>query len=110
MKILVCGGRGYINTSQVKLTLDELKPNAIIQGGARGADLQGKLYGRLNGLPVIEVEANWNYYDKAAGHIRNQWMLDFCSPDLVVAFPGGRGTESMVEKANKAGIEVVRIG
>lgn len=30
-------------------------------------------------------------------------------PDLVVAFPGGRGTADMVRRATAAGIEVIRV-
>jgi UDP-N-acetylmuramoylalanine-D-glutamate ligase len=35
-------------------------------------------------------------------------MLNEGKPDLVVAFPGGAGTENMVSLATKAGIEVIR--
>jgi len=31
------------------------------------------------------------------------------SPDLVLAFPGGRGTADMVSRATKAGVRVVEI-
>jgi len=31
------------------------------------------------------------------------------SPDLVLAFPGGRGTADMVSRARKAGVRVVEI-
>ena len=36
-------------------------------------------------------------------------MLDEGKPDLVIAFPGGRGTADMVRKANRAGVKVVEI-
>jgi hypothetical protein len=36
-------------------------------------------------------------------------MLDEGKPDLVIAFPGGRGTADMVKKARRAGVEVVEI-
>lgn len=49
-------------------------------------------------------------YGKSAGPIRNQTMLDDGKPDLVLAFPGGRGTADMVAKAEKHGIPVRRIG
>jgi hypothetical protein len=42
-----------------------------------------------------------------AGPIRKQQMLDEGKPDLVVAFPGGRGTAHMVRIARAAGIEVI---
>ena len=31
------------------------------------------------------------------------------TPDLVIAFPGGRGTENMIKQAEAAGIPVRRI-
>lgn len=46
----------------------------------------------------------------AAGPIRNQHMLDIGKPDVVLAFPGGRGTEDMIRRAEKAGVPVKRIG
>jgi Lhr-like helicase len=36
-------------------------------------------------------------------------MIDEGKPDLVIAFPGGRGTADMVGRARKAGIRVVEI-
>jgi hypothetical protein len=42
---------------------------------------------------------------KKAGPLRNQRMLDEGRPDLVVAFPGGGGTEDM-RCAVKAGVSV----
>ncbi|MEM9912925.1 MAG: hypothetical protein AAF922_19365 [Pseudomonadota bacterium] len=44
---------------------------------------------------------------RAAGPIRNKEMLDEGCPDLVVAFPGGRGTANMVKQAQAAGVEVL---
>jgi UDP-N-acetylmuramoylalanine-D-glutamate ligase len=35
-------------------------------------------------------------------------MLDEGKPDLVVAFPGGRGTANMVQQAHRAGVEVYK--
>ena len=52
----------------------------------------------------MEMPADWTKHGKAAGPIRNQKMLDEC-PDLVVAFPGGKGTADMVRRAMKAGID-----
>jgi len=51
--------------------------------------------------------ANWAELGRKAGPIRNQQMLDEGKPNLVVAFPGGRGTADIVRRARAAGIEVV---
>jgi UDP-N-acetylmuramoylalanine-D-glutamate ligase len=41
--------------------------------------------------------------------MRNKWMLTDGKPDLVIAFPGGRGTASMVNLARAAGVPVTEI-
>lgn len=53
--------------------------------------------------------ANWTRDGKAAGPIRNQRMIDEGKPDLVVAFPGGRGTADMVRRAKAAGVKVMEV-
>jgi hypothetical protein len=44
-----------------------------------------------------------------AGPIRNQRMLVEGKPDLVVAFPGGKGTAGMVTLARNAGVDVIMV-
>lgn len=110
-RILVCGGRSYNDWGKVSRTLDSCRewfaPNfCIIQGGATGADALAKQWAKLYGICCIQVDAQWGFYDKAAGSIRNQWMLNFCLPELVIAFPGGVGTARMVAIASKAGVPV----
>jgi predicted Rossmann-fold nucleotide-binding protein len=41
--------------------------------------------------------------------VRNRQMLTEGRPDLVVAFPGGKGTANMVALARKAGVEIVEV-
>ena len=41
--------------------------------------------------------------------IRNQEMLDEGLPDLVVAFPGGKGTAHMVKIAQKANVMMLQV-
>ena len=36
-------------------------------------------------------------------------MLDEGKPDLVVAFPGGKGTADMTRRAREAGIEAIEV-
>ena len=108
-RVLVCGGRDYHNESQMILTLSAflLPDDVIVHGGARGADsLAGDVGGRLLGHKVEVYPADWHTHGKAAGPIRNQQMLD-SGIDLVIAFPGGKGTEDIVRRARKTGVEVV---
>ena len=119
MRVLVCGGRDYSDRERVWRTLDELLipdddmlpvgANTLIHGGARGADLLADAWAVANWVDIDMYPADWKAYGKAAGAIRNQQMLDRGSPDLVVAFPGGRGTADMVRRARKAGVPVREI-
>ena len=111
--IIVCGGRDYQDSHAVSLALDlayiEFGNLHIIQGGATGADLIAKTWAITNKQQVTTVPADWETYGRSAGPIRNQIMLDKFKPDLVIAFPGGRGTKDMVKRALKAGIPVREI-
>lgn len=46
---------------------------------------------------------------EGAGPIRNSFMLAL-GPDLVLAFPGGRGTADMVRQASEAGVAFDCVG
>ena len=50
--------------------------------------------------------ACWDFYGLSAGPKRNAWMVRFGQPDLVLAFEGGRGTQSCVQIATEAGVAV----
>ena len=107
--VLVTGGRGFRDKERLTTVLDLLSrahPNVfIIQGGAPGADALAAGWAFYRGFPAAQVDALWETHGRAAGPIRNGWMLDL-QPDLVLAFPGGTGTADMVRQAKKAGVEV----
>ena len=125
MRILVCGGRNYYKYSVVKDTLENMLTDiwckspeeivTIIQGEATGADFLAKVFAldEYQSNPRVLSEgypADWGTYGKSAGSIRNKQMLEIGKPDIVLAFPGGRGTEDMVRQATKANVRVIRIG
>lgn len=110
MKILVCGGRIYWDKMKVYKVLDEKNPNVIIQGGCpSGADKFAYDWAYERKIEeIITVPAQWNVYGKMAGPMRNREMLKL-KPDLVIAFPGGKGTANMIREAKKAGVPVEEI-
>lgn len=109
MRVLVCGGRDYNDQKRVSNILTGIGPTAIIHGNASGADECADRWALANEIPVLPFAADWGRFGKAAGPLRNQKMLDDGKPDLVVAFPGGRGTADMVAKARKSGVLVMEI-
>jgi len=111
MRVLVCGGRNYDNWNTVCWILEAFKSDKtlIIEGGASGADKLASKWAYENQVPNKCFPADWKVHGKAAGPIRNQQMLDEGKPDIVIAFPGGKGTEDMVRRAKEAGIEVIEV-
>lgn len=107
--VLVCGGRNYTNYEVLRQVLDDLhKRNQfthLMHGDANGADRLAGRWADENGIQTVICPANWPKFDKAAGYIRNRAMADL-EPDLVVAFPGGRGTANMVALASARNILV----
>lgn len=124
--VLVCGGRAYDNQDRVFEVLDKLDKelggvDIIIQGGAGklitmkegfkpiGADLIAMWWAKARGIDNRTFKAKWHSYGKAAGMIRNKEMLNEGKPNLVVAFPGGKGTANMIKQAKKANIRILEV-
>ena len=111
MRVLICGGRDYQDKVTMYNVLNEFlddinTPVTIISGGAKGADTLAEEFSMYFDLPFEKYPADWDKHGRAAGYIRNKRMLDEGKPDLVVAFPGGKGTAMMVKLAREAGVEV----
>lgn len=128
MRVIVCGGRTFGNYSTSRRgsvewkkadaertfifdTLDKFKPaiSCVIEGAARGADTVAGEWAIANGKDLKEFPADWAIHGPSAGYLRNKKMLHEGNPDLVIAFPGGKGTANMVNQAKKAGVPVKEI-
>jgi len=128
MRILVCGGRDYKDNLNVYSWLtrlfNPLYPNDIggeagtwmprpdlflILGGARGVDSFAEDWAVVNWVQYKVYKADWDLHGKKAGIIRNIQMLEEGKPDLVIAFPGSRGTDHMKQTARKRKVPVLEI-
>lgn len=110
-RVLACGGREFSERDVVFRALDEVPGHieCLIEGGARGADRLARDWTDARQVQRLSFPADWNKHGRAAGMIRNQRMIDEGKPTVVVAFPGGRGTADMVNRARKAGIVIRHI-
>ena len=110
MRVLVCGGRSYYDVRRVYDVLDGLAGvDCIIDGSAAGADTIAASWAVELGRENLRFPADWKRFGNRAGPIRNKRMITEGKPDLVIAFPGGKGTANMIKQAKEHGIEVREI-
>jgi hypothetical protein len=110
LRALVCGGRQFADAAFIFSTLDALHAERpiglLIEGAAKGTDRIAGQWAEDRGVEHAVYPADWQGLGRRAGPIRNEQMLREGRPDIVVAFPGGRGTQHMCDLAGAAGIEV----
>lgn len=107
MKVIVTGGRDYNERKAVFEILSEINPTLVIEGGASGADALAREWCALNKVPNKTYRANWNSHGRAAGPMRNEVMVRENKDAVLVAFPGGRGTEDCVARAKREGLKII---
>lgn len=112
-RIAITGGREYKNRKRVFQILDaaveRLGMTFLMQGSAMGADYLAWIWADRKSFPCGSFAADWSKHGRKAGPIRNQRMVDEGKPDIVIAFPGGAGTDDMISRSRAAGIRVIEI-
>lgn len=123
MRLLVCGGRDFVDVPKLWRALDELQARTpepgirlVIDGASddvtgpyKGADYWAHQWALARGIPTVRQHAKWAEQGKAAGPIRNGEMIERHRPDQLVAFPGGRGTRNMIDQAERAELIIQRV-
>lgn len=109
--VIVTGGRTYADAKRVHDSLNLVHAahhiNLVVQGGCpTGADAHARAWAMAMAVDCRTYAADWLLWGKAAGPMRNTRMIRDSKADLVLAFPGGRGTADCVRKAEAAGIPV----
>lgn len=106
--IVVTGGRDHDDEQYVHdcLTSIPFEITRLVHGDARGVDTFAKNWAIIQGVPHTPYPADWDGYGVAAGPVRNEQMIEE-EPEIefCIAFDGGTGTNDMVRKCRKAGIE-----
>lgn len=116
--LVTTGGRDYKLTDADRLILGALDPEIVHVGDATGADegVWDWAYQHLRSYNRYQFKADWLSYGKGAGPERNGRMLRAALDCLrhsskyrliLLAFPGGRGTENCIYQAKGMGIPVI---
>lgn len=112
MNIAIVGSRDFNNYDdlcEVLYSTVNASEDTIISGGAKGADKLGERFADENNVPKKVFLPDWDKYGKGAGFIRNSQIVE--EADYVIAFWDGKskGTADTVKKAEKKGIEILKI-
>lgn len=108
MKLIVAGGRDFVDTNRMIEELQKLVNSGnipecpeLVCGMARGADMLAYSLWANNKMPIHNFPANWDKHGKSAGYRRNQEMGEFA--DALVAFWDGnsKGTKHMIDIMNR---------
>jgi len=104
-RLAVIGSRDFGDFELFVKIMDRLRLvkeiDAIISGGASGADSMAEHYAEVNNIPLTVFEAEWDKYGKSAGYIRNKDIWD--ASDMGIAFWDGvsKGTKHSFDLARK---------
>jgi hypothetical protein len=107
---IVCGSRDWtdgasIHTAMNQAIHDKRIPEweMLVVGSDRGADWWAWQWALKREMPAMVFPARWSDEGRAAGPRRNQRMYNWAQPVVTLAFPGGRGTASMIGVARGGG-------
>lgn len=110
MKFLAIVGSRCVSESRfpefeerITAVLESTGCDAIVSGGARGADRIAEIYAYRHNLPIRIFRAEWNKYGKVAGMLRNSEIVKQCHVLLAIWDGKSRGTEDIIKKAMAAG-------
>lgn len=107
-RIAVTGGRNFDDLRLVNWAFKEIGlgyGDVLVHGACRGADTICARVAQLCGAEIEAHPADWKKHGKAAGPVRNREMLE-SGIDMLIAFPGGRGTFNAVMTARSIGVPV----
>ncbi len=106
MKLAIIGSRSFNDYPLLNRRLDKLRDDygdldldAIISGGAEGADSLGARFAHQNNIKLVEFLPDWQQWGKSAGFVRNKQIITNC--DEVLAFWDGvsKGTAHSLKLA-----------
>jgi hypothetical protein len=106
IRIAVTGGRDYPNRAMADQVMEKavtaLAGRLLVIVGCceTGLDLYVRDFCDANKhrLQHVVCKADWTKYGKAAGPKRNTVMV-MLKPDLLLSFPGGKGTRDMTDQS-----------
>jgi hypothetical protein len=118
MNVVVTGSRDFKDSALVFKTMDLFYHciQNLFVGDAKGVDYFCYTWAVQRSVNYQMFTADWTMNGRAAGPMRNKDMLTSANkktpenyPLILLAFPGGIGTENCVKQAKAMDIQVLRV-
>ena len=110
--ILVAGSRNFVDAERLAKILTENvgADDTIVEGGAKGVDSMARQWAEARDINVVEIQADWEKYGRAAGPKRNDEMTAFVAErngKAVFIWDGeSKGTKQCILSAMKRKISI----
>ena len=108
LRLIIAGSRGVRSYRTVAEAAETFclcygTPDAVLSGGAHGADNLGEEWARRKNIPVEVYPADWALHGRKAGIMRNAYMGRQANALLAVWDGSSSGTRHMIEVARRKG-------
>lgn len=102
IKLAIVGTRTFNDYELMKAKLADITGvSLIISGGAEGADTLARRYASEHNIEIVEFIPNWTEHGKAAGPIRNEFIVKACTHIVLFWDQKSPGTKNSLELAKK---------
>lgn len=109
--IVICGSFGFLDEKSIFKNLDKIKYKyRAFRIICAAEDSIGKIankWARENDIEMIAERASWFRYGTAAKALRDEHILNYYSPVLVVCFSNLKEYPNLYGKAKRDGIDVL---
>jgi hypothetical protein len=119
IRVVVAGSRFSKDKEFVWASLDLIHAERNIvrlaHGDCDGADKLARDWAISRGIDVRGYPVDWRQFpfgdprQRALGPQRNALMLKTEHPDLVITFPGGKGTRNLLKQAEQLGLNILEV-
>lgn len=119
MKIIIAGSRNLVDKKKIipiiANGLSEICSSEgiskqdieLVSGGARGIDTIAQEFAQMYNIKFTLFVANWEYFGKRAGYIRNEKMAKYADALIAIWDGQSKGTKHMINLAKKYNLTVV---
>lgn len=107
MKTIIAGSRTITSKFVIGEAVLESKFDIteVVSGAARGVDEIGEQWAEEHGVPIKRFPAEWEFYGKRAGPVRNVEMAKYAEALVAVWDGKSKGTQHMIREAQKRGLK-----